>query len=357
MLVHICCSVDSFYYLEKLKERYPEEPLTGYFYDPNIHPYSEYYLRMIDAKRSCDLLGISFIEGEYDVECWLNAVRGLEEAPEKGERCNVCFDTRLERTVQKAKEVGEESITTTLLMSPKKEMALLTDIGTRLAEAAGLRFIAEDFRSGGGTQAQFAMSREYQAYHQNYCGCQFALDKQRKAQGRDAAELFSPLDRRVLPGSIEERVALYTKRLVLDEAGTPYRIERQRFYNYRLLWGKVEIEKEVVPSIITDYSVISGRQVKGVLEPGGAPGLFRLNRQEVLVATDEWARNILGSVPDMVCGIAPEAHYALREAAGLGAFSLGALVVVPEANPGQNVAVAFQEMRFEEHRERLVPLK
>jgi len=68
MLVHICCAVDSHYFLQKLQADYPDEKLTGFFYDPNIHPYSEYYLRLLDVKRSCKMLGIDLIEGEYDFE-------------------------------------------------------------------------------------------------------------------------------------------------------------------------------------------------------------------------------------------------------------------------------------------------
>ena len=74
MLVHICCSVDSHFFLEKLQADYPEEKLTGFFYDPNIHPYSEYRLRYLDVQRSCKKLGIDLLEGEYDFETWMDAV-------------------------------------------------------------------------------------------------------------------------------------------------------------------------------------------------------------------------------------------------------------------------------------------
>lgn len=98
MLVHICCSVDSHFFLQKLQLEYPEETLIGFFYDPNIHPFSEYSLRLLDVKRSCQKLGIVLHVGEYDYEGWIEAVRGLENEPEKGKRCLVCFDNRLEKT-------------------------------------------------------------------------------------------------------------------------------------------------------------------------------------------------------------------------------------------------------------------
>lgn len=78
LLVHICCAVDSHYFLEKIQEEYPDEKLIGYFYDPNIHPYSEYRLRYLDVEYSCNKLGIPLIEGSYNLEEWLKKVKGME---------------------------------------------------------------------------------------------------------------------------------------------------------------------------------------------------------------------------------------------------------------------------------------
>ncbi len=83
MLVHICCAVDSHFFLQELQQMFPDEKLVGYFYDPNIHPYSEYQLRLLDVKRSCKMLDIELIEGDYNYEGWLESVRGFEDEPEK----------------------------------------------------------------------------------------------------------------------------------------------------------------------------------------------------------------------------------------------------------------------------------
>ncbi|HUH42189.1 MAG TPA: epoxyqueuosine reductase QueH, partial [Sulfurimonas sp.] len=131
MLVHICCSVDSHFFLEKLQLDYPDEKLTGFFYDPNIHPYSEYQLRLLDVRRSCKKLGIELLEGEYDFEAWMQAVRGLENEPEKGKRCEVCFDKRFDVSAKKALELGEKSVTTTLLVSPLKSQEQLKVSGDK----------------------------------------------------------------------------------------------------------------------------------------------------------------------------------------------------------------------------------
>ncbi|MCV6608357.1 MAG: epoxyqueuosine reductase QueH [Campylobacterales bacterium] len=260
MVVHICCSVDSFYYIKKLKEELPNEKLIGFFYDPNIHPYSEYYLRMLDSKRSCEDLGIQFIEGSYDFENWFNSVRGLEKEPEKGARCKVCFDTRLEETAKKAQELGESKITTTLLMSPKKDFSQLQSSANLVERKYGVEFAFFDFRKGGGTQAQFAMAKEKNAYKQNYCGCMFALNNQREIQQRSTSELYSDLNNKVLPNSIEERVKIYEQVVDLEKENRPYKIEKRNFINYRLLWGKVTADKQTVRSHILPYSHASQKR-------------------------------------------------------------------------------------------------
>ncbi len=175
MLVHICCAVDSHFFLQKLRKEYPNEKLTGFFYDPNIHPYSEYYLRLLDVKRSCKMLGIELIEGAYDTEAWLEAVRGLEHEPEKGARCAVCFDRRFEVSAQKAAELGEECFTSTLLTSPKKSLKQLKIAGDALAERFGVNFVAPDYRKASGTQEQNILAKKDALYRQDYCGCLFGL--------------------------------------------------------------------------------------------------------------------------------------------------------------------------------------
>lgn len=132
MLVHICCSVDSHYFLERLQQDFPDEKLVGFFYDPNIHPYNEYLLRLKDVEYSCHKLGIELIEGPYNLEEWLRKVKGLENEPEKGDRCTVCYDDRLETSVKKAVELAHDKFTTTLLISPKKSQEKLEIIGADL---------------------------------------------------------------------------------------------------------------------------------------------------------------------------------------------------------------------------------
>ena len=267
MLVHICCSVDSHYFLQRLRADRPHERLVGYFYDPNIHPYSEFLMRFRDVKRSCEKLGVELICGEYEYEAWLEGAKGLENEPEKGKRCAYCFDFRVGNSAQKALELGEKSITTTLLMSPKKDFSQLEAALNKAAREYGLETFAVDYRAGGGTNAQFELAKKDKLYHQNYCGCIFGLGKQREAQKLPLSELMSEVGRRVMPGGIEERLELYEKVRECEENGAAFHLSRKYFLNYRLLRAYVKFDKAVVPSYFLLYSHFKRENVKfGVSE-------------------------------------------------------------------------------------------
>ncbi len=282
MLVHICCSVDSHFFLQKLQLLYPKKELIGFFYDPNIHPYSEYRLRLLDVQRSCDKLGIRLIEGEYDLKGWLEAVRGFEDEPERGKRCSICFDNRLESTAKKAVELGIKEITTTLLTSPKKSIEQLRQNALHVEQKYGLHVDTPDFRVGGGTTEQFALAKKDMLYHQNYCGCMFALSKQRESQDRLEDELMTPLTRQTLPSCIEERIELYEEVIACEKRGDKFSLKREKFLNYRLLSGFVKRGKtEVISSYILFYSSLQRGFSKGKIEYID-DGVGYFSRDEVL---------------------------------------------------------------------------
>ena len=183
MVVHLCCSVDAGYFLRRLKNLYPHEKLIGYFYDPNIHPYSEFKLRSLDTKRICEIEGVEFIEGEYDYLTWYEKTKGLENEPEKGKRCSVCFDLSLEHSARLAKKLGEDKVTTSLLMSPMKSHDQLEAIGKVIKRKYGVEFVNVDFRKKGGTQEQQLYARENQLYRQDYCGCIYGIYQQSSIRG------------------------------------------------------------------------------------------------------------------------------------------------------------------------------
>ena len=260
MLVHICCSVDSHYFLQKIQKDYPDENIIAFFYDPNIHPYSEYKLRLLDVEYSCKLLNIPLIEGEYDIQTWFNKIKGFENEPEKGLRCNICFERRLEVTAQEAKKLKQHTFTTTLLMSPKKSQEKLKLIGNQLAKQYNLQFLFKDYRIGKGMQEQSQEVKKYNIYRQDYCGCMFALKAQRNMQNRLSDELFSPVNQQILPESIEERIELYKNRKPTDI------LIKQRFLNYRLFSAKILIKQQVIPSYFLCYSTLKNNKSNGKIE-------------------------------------------------------------------------------------------
>lgn len=254
MLVHICCSVDSHYFLSELQKEFPGEKFTGFFYNPNIHPKSEHDLRLNDVRRSCEMLGIRLIEGKYDDASWCEGVRGLENEPEKGDRCVRCFDIRLEESAKIALGLGEQRFTTTLLSSPMKEQEVLYEQGDKIAQIHGLDFIKINVRGNGGVQRQNELAKKDNLYRQNYCGCKYALAKQRKKQERFSLESISEIGRRALPGSIEQRQETFDKRNELERNGRDYILTQRKMRIYRLLWGKISYNDAVIPSYILAHS-------------------------------------------------------------------------------------------------------
>jgi len=294
ILVHICCSVDSHFFLQRMQKEYPEAELIGFFYDPNIHPFSEYYLRLLDVKRSCDLLNIELIEGEYDYLGWIEATRGLENEPEKGARCSVCFDNRFEMSAKKAQEIKATHFTSTLLTSPKKSIQQLKASGDLLAKKYNLKFLAPDFRQKNGTQEQNIIAKEAKLYRQNYCGCLYALKQQRDIQNRLLDELFCPILRQVQPASIEERIELYHKRLELEKSNIKYEIVKNRILNWRLLFGKVTQKKEFIDSHILPMSIIKNNYSRGKIEKN-INDIYYFSRDEIKFITLDKYNNILNT--------------------------------------------------------------
>lgn len=357
MLVHICCSVDSHFFIEKLQHEFPDEKLVGFFYDPNIHPYSEYRLRLLDVERSCKRLGIDLIEGPYDYENWMDAVRGLENEPEKGARCEVCFDKRFEVSAQKALELGESKITTTLLVSPKKSQEQLIRSGEAFHSSHGVEFIAFDYRKNNGTADQSRVSKEQQLYRQDYCGCIYGLTMQRDQQHRLMDEMFSPLGNRTLPASIEERLSLYDRRMQLEDQNIPYKIIKERFLNYRLLRSSLSVSGNVVPSFPLFYSTISRDQTQGNIE-FEIDGQHFLNREEVRFISLEKYNTLTSSsyknTKELMFNPPPvESDIQLRTLLTGSAFNTSAILVVDEI-PSSKIILLLETKSYDDTREKLL---
>lgn len=180
LLLHSCCAPCSSYVLEYLR-RYFE--ITVFYYNPNISMEAEYQKRVAEQKRLIAVYNqltdsgypIAVIEGDYEPEVFYAAARGLEQCPEGGERCFACYELRLRRTAELARQLGQDYFTTTLTISPLKNAAKLNEIGERLAEEYQIPWLPSDFKKKDGYKRSIELSAEYGLYRQNYCGCVYSV--------------------------------------------------------------------------------------------------------------------------------------------------------------------------------------
>lgn len=173
ILLHACCGICSAYPILNLREL-GYEPIV-FFYNPNIYPDSEYEKRLEMERILCDYHKCELIVGDYNKEHYFEAVKGLENEPERGKRCDVCFELRLEETAKKTLELGLDTFTTSIVISPHKNFAKLSEIGERIANKYDLEYLAIDFKKKDGFLKTNKISRELNLYRQNYCGCKYSI--------------------------------------------------------------------------------------------------------------------------------------------------------------------------------------
>ena len=178
LLLHSCCAPCSSAVLEKLQEVFE---VTVFFYNPNISEDAEYKKRVEEQKRLVAALNeknilhpIQILEGDYEPQEFYSIAKGLEHCPEGGERCFKCYTLRLEKTAKRAKEGGYDFFTTTLTISPLKNAAKLNEIGETMALKYETAFLPSDFKKKEGYKRSIELSKEYDLYRQNYCGCAFS---------------------------------------------------------------------------------------------------------------------------------------------------------------------------------------
>lgn len=171
-LLHACCAPCGIAVIDELRQKFS---LTVFFYNPNIFPQEEYLKRKIEIIKICREWDVPMIDGDYEPEVWSKAVKGLEDQPEGGSRCPVCFRLRLEKTAVQAKELGADYFGTTLSMGRNKKAEVINAIGLVLAQRYKLRFWAEDWKKNGRQEKARVMVSERKIYRQNYCGCKYSL--------------------------------------------------------------------------------------------------------------------------------------------------------------------------------------
>lgn len=175
LLLHSCCAPCSSYVLEYLSQYFK---ITVFYYNPNISPKEEYIKRVKEQKRLISQLpvknSVDFIEGDYEPQDFYEIAKGMEHIPEDGERCFNCYRLRLEKTAKLASELNMDYFTTTLSISPYKNAAKLNEIAEELSEIHSVKNLPSDFKKKEGYKRSIQLSKEYDLYRQDYCGCIFS---------------------------------------------------------------------------------------------------------------------------------------------------------------------------------------
>ena len=182
LFLHSFCAPCSSYVLEYLS---PYFEITDFFYNPNISPREEYDKRTRELQRLIEEMPFlhkpRFVEGKYDPQEFFQMAKGLEEAPEGGERCFKCYRLRLEEAAKMASRGGYDYFTTTLTISPLKNAQKLNEIGEELEQIYHVKHLPSDFKKKNGYKRSTELSREYGLYRQDYCGCVFSkMERERQ---------------------------------------------------------------------------------------------------------------------------------------------------------------------------------
>jgi predicted adenine nucleotide alpha hydrolase (AANH) superfamily ATPase len=174
LLLHSCCAPCSGEVMERLLKAGIE--YTIYFYNPNIHPLKEYEIRKNENIRFAEKHRVPFVDGDYDEDEWFLRAKGMENEPERGIRCTMCFDMRFQRTALYAHEHGFKVFTSSLGISRWKNMQQINDCGTRTAaHYPDLNYWTFNWRKQGGSQRMIEISKREEFYQQEYCGCIYSL--------------------------------------------------------------------------------------------------------------------------------------------------------------------------------------
>ncbi|MEF9941872.1 MAG: epoxyqueuosine reductase QueH [Lachnospiraceae bacterium] len=175
LLLHSCCAPCSSYVLEYLSDYFE---ITVFYYNPNIFPESEYTKRILEQQTLISNMHlkyqVSFIAGSYEKEKFYQMAKGLEYIREGGERCFRCYELRLEEAARVAKEGEFHYFTTTLSISPRKNVEKLNEIGNKVGDKYHIAYLPSDFKKKNGYKRSVELSKEYELYRQDYCGCEFS---------------------------------------------------------------------------------------------------------------------------------------------------------------------------------------
>lgn len=174
LLLHSCCGPCSTQVLSFLA---PYFNITVFYYNPNIEPYEEYLKRKNEQIRLLSELNIKHMDIDYLNEEYRNKVIGYEKEPENGARCHICYRLRLEKTAKLAKENNFDYFATTLTVSPYKNAKVINEIGLNLQNKYNIKYLLSDFKKEDGYKRSIELSKKYELYRQDYCGCLFSKER------------------------------------------------------------------------------------------------------------------------------------------------------------------------------------
>jgi predicted adenine nucleotide alpha hydrolase (AANH) superfamily ATPase len=191
LLLHSCCAPCAGELMERLLES--EIAYTIYFYNPNIHPLKEYEIRKNENIRFAEQHNIPFVDGDYDRDEWFKRAKGMEQEPERGIRCTMCFDMRFERSALYAFEHGFNVFTSSLGISRWKDMDQINASGLRAAaHYPNMKYWTFNWRKEGGSARMIEISKRENFYQQEYCGCAYSLrdtNQWREQTGRERIKI------------------------------------------------------------------------------------------------------------------------------------------------------------------------
>lgn len=187
VLLHTCCAPCASAIIDWMKEH--ELRPVVYYCNPNIFPQEEYEKRKEECVRYAEQLGLEFVEAPYDHEAWRRSVKGLEKEPERGKRCEKCFEYRLKQAAKYAAENKIDTITTALASSRWKSLEQVEAAGMGAAEEwEGVKYWAQNWRKGGLSDRRREIIQSYDFYNQQYCGCEFSLAQMKAWRAQKAKE-------------------------------------------------------------------------------------------------------------------------------------------------------------------------
>ena len=172
LLLHSCCAPCSSHVISFLTKYFD---ITILYYNPNISPRSEYEKRKQEQIKLLDMIEtknkLDYIDCDYDNDLYNEKVKGYESCKERGERCTICFNLRLQKTALLAKENNYDYFCTTLSVSPYKNSKLINEIGEKLEKEYNVKWLYSDFKKDNGYKNSIELSKKYGLYRQDYCGC------------------------------------------------------------------------------------------------------------------------------------------------------------------------------------------